>query len=448
MKRFLYIIVILCMVFSYSTPYAENLELKNTGSVFDSDEDEDFEDSEFEEEHSSKDEKEKSFSNNFRFTLSYNFGWGTEDPEETIIDRTSIRSEFEKSLTDIFFIKFDGKGICYFENDHIAEAEETSSETSTDIREFYISTVFEKLTFKIGKQIIVWGETDGDVVNDIVSPRNLTEFLFIDLEDARVGQYIISMDHFTSYGDFLYFVTFKPSIDKSPEEGTRYYREIGITTVDDKTNFSDREYGFRWKRTFGKFDIAFMTASVFQNSSVLEHISGSTYEKIYSDYEFFGFSASYTKGRFLFKMDNSFKNDFPLQGQNVSGEFVEEQRDIIDSAIAVEYDSNGKFVMNLELTNRYITDYSTDLYGVEKNNTGLYYLISSNFLNETLAIQYAIYFIFKEESFLHKVAMDYSLTDDIKLILNYTIIDTNDENSTFASYKNEDRAGFKIKYFF
>lgn len=446
MKRYLFIIVIICMFFSLPLN-AETFDKDTTESVFDSDDDEDFEESEFDREEKSKDKDEKSFAKDFRVTLSYRFGYGTEDPEETIIDRASFRCEFDRSLTDTFFVKFDGKANNYFRNDHIAEAENSSSIADADIREFYLSTVFEKFTFKIGKQIIVWGETDGDVVNDVVSPRNLTEFAFIDLVDSRVGQYIISLDHFTSYGDFLYFTSFKPSIDKTPEEGTRYYRDAGVTIVDDKTDFSDKEYGFRWKKTFGKFDLGFMAASLFQNSTVLEHLNGSTYEKIYSRYDFLGLSASYTKGSFLFKMDSSFKNNFPLQGLS-SGLFVEERRDTIDSALAIEYNSNSNYLMSLELTNRYIDDYSTDLYGVEKSSTGLYYLISRNFLNETLTIQYAVFFIPEEESFLHKISVDYSVTDDIKLIIDYAVIDTDDDSSTLATYKNEDRTDFEIKFFF
>ena len=63
---------------------------------------------------------------------------------------------------------------------------------------------------KAGKQIVVWGKADAAVVTDIMSPRDLTELVFTSLEDARLGQQMLILDHFSANSQWS--VVFNPDV--------------------------------------------------------------------------------------------------------------------------------------------------------------------------------------------------------------------------------------------
>lgn len=386
----------------------------------------------------------------FKFTVSHLYSYGTTEPDTgSINNQSSLRCEFDKSFLDSFFIKFDGRVSGHFENDHQADAEEKQFITDGKIRELYLQAAFDNFMIRGGRQVIVWGETDGGVINDVVSPRNQSEFVFIDLEDSRLGQYIASVDLYSDLGDFLFFVTGKPFSDEIPDSGTRYDRPIpGITIIEEKKTFSDREFGFKWKRILGKFEISLMGASLFHNEGVLDYLQGNEYQKVYSDYLFSGVGFSYTKGAFLLKIDASYKNNYPLQGINGSSQYIKNEADISDMALGIEYDANGKYLLNFELTNRHVFHYRGDLSGIKRDNPAFYFLFSKTFFNDTLEAEYVFYHQFHERNSFHQAELDYSLVDDLNVSIAYTLFQMNDEGSALWAYRNEDRVEAEIHYYF
>ena len=55
------------------------------------------------------------------------------------------------------------------------------------LREAYMDLYADKVDVRIGKQQIIWGQADGVFITDIVSPKNLTEFLLWDFNEIRMG---------------------------------------------------------------------------------------------------------------------------------------------------------------------------------------------------------------------------------------------------------------------
>ncbi|MCP4118624.1 MAG: hypothetical protein GY737_25175 [Desulfobacteraceae bacterium] len=418
----------------------------NPAAAFDGDDDEE----EFEEDAGITGTDGGAGFKDFTFTFSHDLSWATKDPDPGIVtNRSSFRCEFDKSFWDNLFIKFDGKAYLYFENDHIAEAGGKDAVVDEEIREFYIQAGFDRFMVRAGKQVVVWGETDGGVINDVVSPRDESEFIFMDLEEARLGQYMASLDLYSDYGDFLFFVALKPGSNETPDRGTRYYRGFGETVVrEEKAGFSDHEAGLKWKKIYDKFEISLMTASLLQNAGVLVHDTGNVYNKIYDRYGFYAVGASYTVGSYLFKIDAAFKHDYSLQSKENDYQFGKKVSDISDTSFAVEYDANGRYTVNLELTNRHVFDYSNDLWGAERDNTSLYFQYNKKFLNDTLEFEYVLYHQFQDKNSFHKAELDYSFSDDVQLTIEYVFFQEGDEGGSLWHYRNEDRIGAELKIYY
>ncbi len=172
------------------------------------------------------------------------------------------------------------------------------------------------------------------------------------------------------------------------------------------------------------------------------------YNRVYDRYGFYGIGASYTVGSFLFKMDASFKDGYSLQSKEMDGEYGKKKRNIADTAFAIEYDANGKYTVNLELTNRHVLGDLKELYAMERDNPGLYFQYDKTFLNDTLTFQYGLYHQFQEKNSFHKVELGYSFSDEIQLSIEYVFFQIRDEESFLWNYRNEDRIGVSFKFYF
>ena len=64
-----------------------------------------------------------------------------------------------------------------------------------ELRELYLDWyIGSKSTLRLGKQQIVWGETDGLKLLDVVNPQNLREFVLEEFEDSRIPLWAIKAE--------------------------------------------------------------------------------------------------------------------------------------------------------------------------------------------------------------------------------------------------------------
>ncbi|WP_236891969.1 DUF1302 family protein [Desulfoluna limicola] len=379
---------------------------------------------------------------------SHQLAFGTKD-SDIITNRSSLRCEFERLWSETIFTRFDGKAFVYYGSDHMAEAENKRARFEEKVRELYVQTSGDRFMVKVGRQVVVWGETEAEVVNDVVSPRDQTELVFIDLEDSRVGQNMVSAELYPGFGDMLLFVSFNPVFNETPEQRTRYFRGIEDLSVTEETSdFFDNEAGGRWKKVFGKSDLALMAATLLQNDGVLVSEGGSDYRKVHGRYAFYGIGASHTIDGFLFKADVAFKNGYALQAVTGDGRLTGRRHDVLDAALGMEFDANGRYSLNTELTNRHIFGFESNLYHQQKDSTGFYLQYDKNFLSDTLAFQYSYHRQLQVYNEIHKARLDHSFSDHIELTLDYVHFESRGEESFLWEYRDEDRVSAEFRYFF
>lgn len=379
---------------------------------------------------------------------SHQLAFGTKD-SDIITNRSSLRCEFERLWSETLFTRFDGKAFIYYGNDHMAEAENQRARVEEKVREFYVQTSSDHFMVKVGRQVVVWGETEADVVNDVVSPRDQTELVFVDLEDSRLGQNMVSAELYPAFGDMFLFVSFKSEFNETPEQGTRYFKgpeELNIN--DQESGFNDNEVGGKWKKVFGKSELALMSASLLQNDGVLVSEGGSDVTRVHDRYAFYGIGASRTVDSYLFKADVAFKNGYALQAVTGDGRLTDSRHDLLDAALGIEFDANGRYSLNTEVTNRHIFGFEGDLYHQQKDSTGFFLQYDKNFLSDTLAFQYSYYRQLQDNNEIHKARLDYSFSDHIQLILDYAHFDIREKESFLWEYRDEDRVGAEFMYFF
>lgn len=105
-----------------------------------------------------------------RISLGYIWGVGTEEPRDVVVNRTSLRLEWERLLGENYFLRLDAKARLFASNDHQTRALGDDKEYSTDsrLRELYLQNSVSDLSFKAGRQIVIWGEAEGSAGKSVV----------------------------------------------------------------------------------------------------------------------------------------------------------------------------------------------------------------------------------------------------------------------------------------
>ena len=83
----------------------------------------------------------------------------------------------------------------------------------TGIRQAYIDIFFNSMDIRVGKQQIIWGKADGVFITDVISPKDLREFLLPDFDEIRMGVTALKADYYIGDNtlEFVWVPVFTPT---------------------------------------------------------------------------------------------------------------------------------------------------------------------------------------------------------------------------------------------
>lgn len=400
------------------------------------------------------DDGQSFFSNlwkNHRFTFRQEFSYNVEE-QDVVTNRSSLRLEWSKFFAENYYLFLDGKLTLFASNDHLSKAEDEAYLFEGDLREAYLQTSFGNISIKAGKQVIIWGEADGAVVTDVISPRDGSEVMFTTIEDARLGQVSMLADYYSRLGTWSVFVNPDPQTDIAPKSGTEYDMELfdpeEYTISTEKPDWEDTEYAFRWKRTFGKSDIALMAAHLIDNQPVYnaqgENSDGKTrLIKQYSRFSMAGVAGNVAKGNFLWKGEMAYKLNKTFQTEIVDDRNILLERDTLDAALGVEYSANGAYILSVEGSYRRILDWDEAIQGTREDESTITAMWSKTFRYETLNLEYIVSYLIQDRDSIHQLKTRYDFTDQLSGYLEAAYLDISD-----GPFRDKSRITAKLEYQF
>ena len=91
------------------------------------------------------------------------------------------------------------------------------------LREVYLDIFFDAMDFRLGKQQIIWGKADGVFITDIISPKNLSEFLLPDFDEIRMGVTALKADYYLGNNtlEAVWIPAFTATV--APDSGSIWY---------------------------------------------------------------------------------------------------------------------------------------------------------------------------------------------------------------------------------
>ncbi|MCP4755705.1 MAG: hypothetical protein GY866_32985 [Proteobacteria bacterium] len=456
MKRLL-IVFILVLAAQFSVVAAEETEF---GDEF-SDEEEVFEEeAEFDDDPDAAQAATPSFLDQWvspaRITLKHETSYKTATPERVVNNRSSVRLEYERPLGDYFYIRLDTKANGFHGNDHRAEAEDKTLVIDTVTREAYLQASLGNTSLKAGLQILIWGESDGGAITDVISPRDYSELFFISLEESRIGQLMVVLDQYTDLGTFSLFCVPDPKFDALPEAGTEYYVEnpvLSAFAIDEPDpDESLMEYGLRWKKTFGKSDVALMAARLVSNQYAYESVLGPGFmpmlEKTARPYRMLGTAFNYSRGNFLWKAEIAAKTKQAFNTLTPLYQLALVEKDVLDAALGFEYSPGGAYTLGVEAGNRQVADWSNSLVDTPENASTLVLAWSKNFLNEDLSLSWMSSHSYPGKDWFHQAEASYNWDDHLTFELQGFYPDLSDEEGQMWSFRDQKRITARVQYQF
>ncbi len=331
--------------------------------------------------------------------------------------------------------------------------------TNLELRELYYYINFKKIKVSIGKQQIVWGETDGLKLLDVVNPQNFREFILDDFEDSRIPLWSLKTDFKISdlniqlvwIPDNTYHITqdfnapfFTKNIFKTPPEGIsmqvnqtkRPAKFIKDSDVGFKLSGFKKGWDFSLNYLYYYDDLPVFYSNFNNQATTIEispayerqHLIGGTFNKVFGSTTF--------RGELVYIFDQNFTSVKTIN-QGI------EQADLYKSAFGLDV-IKGEYIISLQLFNEWVTKhispYNRDLF---ETNGSL--LASKEFMNDNLKAEMLCVHSFNHTDGYVTPQLSYWLTTNTQLLLNSHIF-YGKENLLFGQFKNRSRVSMGFKW--
>jgi len=327
-------------------------------------------------------------------------------------------------------------------------------------------------SFAFGRQIVVWGETIGNSVLDVINPYEFNDLTSIDYEDARRNQWLLTWDLFTDKGNLSSFINLYPEFDPLPVTGGPLYPEPQkIMGVPMRLSSYHRdgaifEAGARWSRSFSGSDIAVMAARLYENPLrytlpdlvpmfTLAAMDSSPAdgplqtEAVTNAYKLLGFSANRAISKLLLTLDVAYSMDvlsdvmttttLPNVGVIPVPGFKKRNRIAVSGGF--EYGISPTQQMSLSVS-------ATRDHGVDLNTRGNVLLrYSKSLRNEELVLSSTLQSQLGGDATLLFLGVDWRLNDDWEA--EFQLVTTHTHAHTLVYHLDEDvRMGMTLKWNF
>jgi len=330
------------------------------------------------------------------------------------------------------------------------------------LREAYLDMYFDAFDVRIGKQQIIWGKADGVFITDIISPKDLSEFLLRDFDEIRMGVTGVKADYYLGDNtfEFVWLPTFTSTV--MPPEGSiwRPRMSFPVEPVFDYSR-SEVETSLKNSEVFAKFsaltslvDLEFMAGYAWDDDPtmhVVKSIDPETHEltglTVYPEHHRLtigGGSFSTTLGPFVLRGEGAYYKGKYFNSTDPTLPESVVKKDYLHYLVGMDYTLwdihlSGQFIQQA------ILQYEETIDRNEYINMGTF-LASRDFLDETLNLQLFVYYGFNNNDALIRPRVTYDLADGFEILLGANIF-TGTEG-WFGQYNDNDMVYTKVKYSF
>lgn len=320
-------------------------------------------------------------------------------------------------------------------------------EIEAEIRELHLGgRVSSNMDIKVGRQILVWGNSDNIRVVDVLNPLDLREPGLTTLEDIRLPVFMIRGDYYFSDWGLNMVVIPEFMADRMPAYGSDYYAfpNPPLTEIEPSNSSDNYQYAVALRGHFYQWDLSLNLADVFEHQPRYIQTGSGTVAKYYR-YTMLGLTSNLATGSWLIKteiayLNNLYKDAFP--GANF---------DRIDLLLGVEYYGINDHTITVEAARREIPDYdpvNTELPGYpEKQQSQLVIQDRADFRHQTVSTLFnaSLFDFNRDASAIYRAEVNYKPFDAWRLGMGIIIYRAGN-NAFINGIADDDRLYFEVRH--
>ena len=333
------------------------------------------------------------------------------------------------------------------------------------IREAYIDLYFDNFDLRVGKQQIVWGKADGVFITDIVSPKNLYEFLLPEFDEIRLGVIGAKFDYYIGNNtlELVWLPVFTPTKYANPKSIWAIKPDFSVQPKFDyskrevKPSLENSELFLKYSALTEYVDFEIMGGYMWDDdptlySSFVPNDSGRKNLVItpkHNRLTLAGGSFSTTIGPFVFRGEAAyyFGKYFNTTTPQINEGVI--QKDYIHYMLGTDFTLFG-INFSMQFIQKAIMNYEnvikpTPFFKGEFNNMGTF-LARYSTLNETLDFEFFMYYDFEYDAALMRPRILYDFSDSINLQFGANIF--TGTKGQFGQFNKNDMLYGKIIYSF
>jgi hypothetical protein len=368
----------------------------------------------------------------------------SQSPNDFMSSRSRLRTEFEA-----------GKGKSYlFASLNSVYNSIDNSQTKIELREAFLQYTSNSWDLKAGRQIVTWGVADGLRITDIISPMDYSEFLARDYDDIRIPVNAFQLKYIKpSYNFELVFVPISeffvfPVDEENPWSITQSFSmpyQIDMDKVPDN-NIENSEYGGRFSFYLSGIDFSLSALHSWNKMPVFNYnysqymdtlLLGANYKRL----DMLGLDFSLPVSKFVVRGEMAGYFDELIEYSNN----IPIKKNSINFLLGIDWYPGNDWTITSQYYHKLIASYD-DFMEIDENTSYTTLGITKKVLRSTLSLSSFSYVDIINQAFFNRISADYSLTDQIHLLVGYDWF--HGDKGSFSYYKNNSEFWVKAKFSF
>lgn len=332
--------------------------------------------------------------------------------------------------------------------------------TFFELREAYLEYAGTCWDMRVGRQIIIWGVSDGIRITDIIAPMDFTEFLARDYDDIRMPADALKLRFFSNNVkmELIFVPVFQSFIYPTDPQNPWNIFPVSVGGPElvispartPSSTLGNSEIGGRLSVFFSGIDMSVVSLYTWNKLPVFSTSFSEGMDTTFlvpEHHRLFmtGFDLSATLGSLVLRGEGAYFGGeyYPTELKGSSNHLI--TRDVIRYLIGLDWYPGNEWTLTGQLSHTHILKYSREM-SCKQNNVLATLGISKKLLRSTLSISTFGYMDLSTKGFFNRTSIDYSLSDPIHLCAGVDLF--GGDGGMFGIYKDNSEVWIKVKYSF
>ncbi|MEA3370330.1 MAG: DUF1302 family protein [Campylobacterota bacterium] len=379
--------------------------------------------------------------------------------------QTSLYLQVDGKLSDNWKVRISGDA--YYDaiynlhpNNNYNDDTLDTYKTQLMLTDTYIQgRLTNEIDLKVGRQIVVWGKSDSIRITDVINPLDNRLPGLTDIEDLRLSVGMAKVDYYIGQWNFSAMAIGESRIMLEAAPRGEFFPVdnvfplgapdpfIELETPD--SSWDNMQYALAANGVFSGWDLSFYAADVLDQKWHIENVGTPNAKRVVTKVKMLGSAINIATGSWLLKSEVAY-----LDGVKYNSTTDDKAR--LDTLIGFDYMGIKDTVLSLELANRHIFDYETQMSSlvgtpdyVDKNEIQTAMRATRSFENDSINAT-ALVSMFGaswEYGGFARVWVEYDVMDAV--VANFGVVDYIDGDKPFIkAISDNDRVFADITYSF